>query len=245
MTQVRGKITRADGTAIAGGRVRFTLTGANRGFVTADDETIVDPGDATNLDGAGAYLIDLPGNTAINPAGTRWQRELLGPDGRVLARDDLVVPASGGPYWEEDILASPPAAIPMAGPSNEIDVAERTTSPGALVLNGFNLLTIPDLVVTVPDLDQPVWILCQLWMESNTANVNIDSAIAAPGSNTIGQQIAAAPGFVGAAGKETSPIAWARRPAHSPGEWQAAVTGDAGTITLIAGAVHRIAVLAV
>lgn len=246
MPTVQGKLTKPDLSAkdITSVTLEVVDTFGNpvRAFRTATKETVVGPQPVTVTNGV--WTAVLPDNAGLNPAGTRYRRRIHLPGG-VTIDDLLIVPVGGGPYDEEDILAAPLAPIPTATPSNEVDVAERTTNQAGLVLNGFNLIPIDDMVVTVPDLAQPVWIFCQLWMESSVANVNIDAAIAAPGSSIIGQQIAAAPAFVGAIGKETAPIAWARLPAHSPGEWQAAVTGDAGTITLIGGAKHRIAVLAV
>ncbi len=246
MPTVQGKVTKPDLSAKDVTSITLEVVDGFgnpvRAFRTATGETVVGPQPVDVA--AGVWTAVLPDNAGLNPAGTRYRRRIHLPGG-VTVDDLLIVPVGGGPYDEEEILASPPAVVPVGTPSNEVDVAERTTSPGALVLNGLNLITIPDMVVTVPDLDQPVWVLCQLWMESNTANVNIAAAIAAPGTTTIGLQEAAAQGFVGPIGKETSPMAWARLPAHSPGEWQAAVTGDAQTVTMIDGAKHRIAVLAV
>lgn len=245
MPTVTGKVAKPDLSAKDVTSVTMELVDGNgnpvRAFRTSTDETIVGPQPLTLTNGS--YSVVLPGNVDLNPAGTRYRRRIYLPGGSTVD-DLLIVPATAGPYTEEDILASPLVPVPTATPSNEIAHAVRTTSPGGLVTNGLNMVAVPLLVITIPDLDRPVWVWAQNYMTSNTANVNVGTTIALVGS-TLGQQVGIAQSFVGATGKVGAPVAWARLPAHSPGDYQSFVTGDASTITLTAGAFHRIGALAV
>lgn len=186
--------------------------------------------------GASWSIDNVVGNTAIEPSGTVYRVERTWPG----LDDPLVhyisVPSSGGPYQVEELLADPPDDLPTLTPSNELDVAERTSNLTVGTFNGFNIIAVPDLIVTVPDVPRPCWVELQLWMEhAGSANANLTTLIAAPGSSIIGQQIAAGTGFVGAQGKETSPFARARIAPNTPGDWQAFVyTDTAGSVTLIA-----------
>src|SRR5690554_3297785 len=105
MTQVTETITRPDGTPAAGLKVRFVLAGATRAFASADDETVL-PVVEVVTDQDGQYTVDLPPNSELNPAGTRWRRSFGGRD-IGIASDEIIVPVSGGPYPVEDILAAP------------------------------------------------------------------------------------------------------------------------------------------
>ena len=154
MTQVRGKFFRPDGVTAVRRTVVLTLIDALgnplRGFQSAADITVVSPL-RVDLDSTGAYLADLVPNSAINPAGTRWRRELHGASIIQPVRDDLIVPASGGPFWEEDILAETLAPLPDPDPSNILDEAEITTATSALTVGPFTLTPVPLLVATVPN----------------------------------------------------------------------------------------------
>lgn len=256
MPDVTGRIVLPSGTA--GGpatklRTRFRLVDAAGNKVrqawdtSASNRVIVDYEDR-ELDAEGDYTVTLAPNTQIEPSGTRWQRTVLigANEGPTLS---MVVPVGGGPYNEHTIRDEAADALPVPEPSNEVDVAERTSGLTVGSFNGFNIIAVTGMVVTVPDLNRPCYIDCQLWMEhAATANANLATMIGATGLTTIGTQIAAGIGFVGAQGKETSPFARARIPAHSPGDYQAYVYSDtSGNVTLIASSANplRISVLAV
>lgn len=260
MPDVTGRIVLPSGTA--GGpatklRSRFRLVDAAGNHVrqawdtSAGNRVIVDYEDR-ELDTEGDYTVTLAPNTQIEPSGTRWQRTVLigKNEGPQLS---MVVPVGGGPYNEHTIRDEPADPLPVPEPSNELDVAERTSGLTVGTFNGFNIHGVTGMVVTVPDLDRPCYIDCQLWMEhAATANANLATMIAVAGlvdpNNIIGTQVGAGTGFVGAQGKETSPFARARIPAHSPGDYQAYVYSDtSGNVTLIANSASplRISVLAV
>lgn len=256
MPDVTGRIVLPSGTA--GGpatklRSRFRLVDAANNPVrqawdtSAGNRVIVDYEDR-GLDTEGDYLVTLAPNTQIEPPGTRWQRTVLigANEGPQLS---MVVPVGGGPYNEHTIRDEAVDALPVPEPSNEVDAAERTSNLTVGSFNGFNIIAVTGMVVTVPDINRPCYIDCQLWMEhAATANANLATMIGVTGLTTIGTQIAAGIGFVGAQGKETSPFARARIPAHSPGDYQAYVYSDtSGNVTTIASTANplRITVLAV
>lgn len=130
--------------------------------------------------------------------------------------------------------------------SAEVDSAEVTTNATLSGFNGFNLKAVTGLLVTVPDLDDIVVIEAQLWMEhASQANTNLMTCIGATGLTTIGTQIAAGIGFVGASGKECSPFAKARLAPHSAGDFQVYGYSDtAGDVNVIANAANALRVTA-
>src|SRR5690606_26743526 len=111
MTQVTGTLTLPDGTPAAGASVVFELIGAHRAFAPDDDETVLKQQPTITTDENGQYVIDLPGNTILDPPGTRWRRTVSMGRHRSFY-DDLIVPANGGPYDEYDLLASPLVPVP-------------------------------------------------------------------------------------------------------------------------------------
>lgn len=256
MPDVTGRIVRPSGTgrnANTKNRVRFRLVDTAGNHVTQAWDTgtgnrVIAGYEDFDLDAEGDYQVTLAPNTQIEPSGTRWRRIVLdgGTEGPGLS---MVVPVGGGPYNEHTIRDEAVDALPTPEPSNEEDAAERTSNLTVGSFNGFNIIAVTGMVVTVPDLDRPCYVDCQLWMEhAATANANLATMIAVTGKDTIGQQVAAGIGFVGAQGKETSPFARARIPAHSPGDYQAYVYSDtSGNVTLIASTANplKISVLAV
>lgn len=234
-TRVRFRLVDADGSRVA------QAWDTNAGRLIVGDEDL-------GLDAEGDYSIDLPANTHIEPTGTRWSRVVLlrGTEGPARS---LVVPVGGGPYDEHAILDEAVDALPVPEPSNELDVAERTSGLTLGSFNGFNIIAVTGMVVSVPDINRPCYIDTQLWMEhAATANANLATMIGVTGLSTIGTQTATGIGFVGAQGKETSPFARARIPAHSPGDYQAYGYSDtSGNVTLIATEANpaRITVLGV
>jgi hypothetical protein len=240
---VTGRIVKPSGTA--GGpanktRVRFRLVDSTsvpvyQAWDTGTGNRVITGDEDFGLDAEGDYSVNLAPNTDLVPAGTRWRRVVLygSVEGPALS---MVVPVGGGPYNEHTIRDEAAAPLPVPEPSNELDSAERTSNLTVGSFNGFNIIAVTGMVVTVPDIARPCYIDCQLWMEhAATANANLATMIGVTGLTTIGTQIAAGIGFVGAAGKETSPSARARIPAHTPGDYQAYVYSDtAGNVNTIA-----------
>jgi len=144
-----------------------------------------------------------------------------------------------GKMWSlYELLTVAPQTPPSYPLSNEIDTAEITANVSGIgAFNGINILPVTGLVVDTLNVSYPQYIDLMLWMEhAATANANLITCIAAVGSTVIGQQIAAAAGFVGAAGKETSPFASARIPPNTAaGSYQAFVyTDTVGNVNVIA-----------
>lgn len=138
---------------------------------------------------------------------------------------------------------------PEPEPSNELDVAEAESEISGLETGGLlQLIAVPGLVVTVPDVGRPVWIMAQAVLDFDNAPASVACAIAAPGSGNLGQQIAFAGGFASVSSDLVSQMAWARLPPSSPGDWQmfvwASVAGDID-IRVASVSPARIAVLAV
>jgi len=246
MPVVNGKITRPDLTKQAAS-VEFELVdqfgNPVRAWKSATDETIISRQPVALDPSTGAYTITIPGNVDLNPANTRWRRRIF--MGQDIYTDFLVVPTGGGPYQEEDI-AQDIVPLPVPTPSNELDVAEITGAVNGLAVNGFNLVAVPGLVVTVPDSSRPVYLFCKLWMQHSVANVVVASIIAAVGSTTIGQQVDGALGHVGTIGFEAAPLAWARLNPHTPGDYQAFVwSNTTGSMDVLPSSGSKISVLGV
>lgn len=139
---------------------------------------------------------------------------------------------------------------PEPEPSNELDVAEATDSDITGLSTGgvLQLIAVPGLVVTVPDVGRPVWVLAQAVLDFDNAPASIGCAIAVPGSTGLGDQIAFAGGVVNVSTDLVSQMAWGRLPPSSPGDYQMFVWASVGgTIDIRIGSVSpaRIAVLAV
>jgi hypothetical protein len=161
MPTVQGRLVKPSGAAADVGRTRarFRLVDINgrpvlQAWDTSADRVIVDYEDL-DIDAEGDYSIDLPPNTQIEPSGTRWSRTVVlrGIEGPTRS---LIVPVGGGPYDEHEILEEEAGALPEAPASAVIDSAEINTATGNLAVNAFALTPVPNLVVTVPDIDEPV-----------------------------------------------------------------------------------------
>jgi hypothetical protein len=191
----------------------------------------------TTVDGPTWTIPDVVGNVAIEPAGTVYRVERTWSGLKTPLVDYISMPTTGGPYRVDELLTDPPDDLPEVVPSNELDRAQISSNVTGLACNGFNLVPVPGLVATVPDVAYPTELRAKLWMETTSgANLHLGTLIAPVGSNTIGQQIDGSMGFVGAVGTETSPYAWAILDPHSPGVYQAmAYAGGAATVTVIAG----------
>lgn len=161
MPTVQGRLVKPSGASAGVGttRVRFRLVDINgqrvlQAWDTTADRVIVDYEDI-NIDAEGDYSIELPPNTQIEPSGTRWSRTVVLRQIEGPSRS-LIVPVGGGPYDEHEILEDEVTPLPEAPSSAVIDSAEITTSSGNLAVNAFALTPVPSLVVTVPDIDEPV-----------------------------------------------------------------------------------------
>jgi len=233
MTQVTGTITYPDGSPAQGASVQFVLVGAARAFVSADDETVVGTQPTKTADTLGEYTIDLPANTAMAPGGTRWRRHVSA-RGIVPFYDDLIVPVSGGPYAEEDILAEPLPALPTLGAVTEVDYSEIVTANSAVAVNTLAIASVPNIVVTVPDLAEVCYLLGAVGVKHSVANANVALAIGPTGLTSGQIALAKGAGWAqcGAIGAVSTIPLRARIPAHSPGDYQLYINGTAGNATV-------------
>ncbi len=110
-----------------------------------------------------------------------------------------------------------------------------TTATSALSVNLLGTATaVPGLVVTVPDLEQPVYLTGDVPAYHQTvASAKLAALFCPVGATTIAQSVGTWGEFVaGAAGSggQVTLHAFARLPAGSPGDYQLFVAGTAGNM---------------
>lgn len=132
---------------------------------------------------------DLTPNSDIEPAGTCYMRVVR--IGSVVDSRLFTVPTGAGPEPDDswpirDLFLDPLDPVPDAEPSNEVDVVEITTASDPVTgSNGFSLVPIPDAVIEVPDVDQPVWIEVDTALRVANANLPAVAVVAlAPASES-------------------------------------------------------------
>lgn len=146
------------------------------------------------------------------------------------------------PTWEgSDVTPNIPHAgdDTIHGGGQEVDYAKVTTSITGWTVSTFFLHPIAGCVVTVPDLDHPVYLEAGIPIHHSAANCQVSTHIAAASASDIvfGTEIGASFAFIGTAGKNTSPRAHARLEPHTPGDYQLFIQSDtAGTLTPTVGA---------
>jgi len=111
---VTNTAARADGSTPTTVSVRFTLAGTDGAAITGylADKSLVVP--VVVITSGAAWSVDLPPNSTITPAGTRWRIEET-VDGHRAAAVYANVPTTGGPYQLTAILSPAPAAVLPAG----------------------------------------------------------------------------------------------------------------------------------
>lgn len=199
------------------------------------------------IDPNGFWQEDLVPNSLLSPPGTAYRITRETSDGSISV-SCISVPASGGPFFVSELLIPPPIALPVAPPSTELAVAEDLVGVVGLgPFNGFNMVGLANLVIPIPLLDRPIYVWAKVWAEHSAANAVLATFIAPVGTTIIGGQLGSSLGFVGAAGKETQSIAWARIPANGgPLNLQAFLYSDiAGTATAFASATDPMRIAAV
>jgi hypothetical protein len=237
MGEVTGTLRRPDDSAFVGA-VRFGLVDATgkalpRAFDHSLDVTYIGPVDA-DVSSAGVYVVDLPANTALDPAGTRWARTILR-DGVAGVTDPLIVPVGAGPFAEDDILADPPAALPMVQQTQERDLVEIETDNDPVAITALTISPLDaNTTVTVPDVDAPCWVVSAIGVAHSVANANVALALGPPGAGPgdLATMLGAAWGQLGAAGAVSTIPLYVRFPAHSPGDHQLYSIGTSGNVTL-------------
>lgn len=235
MTQVTETIIRPDGTPAAGLKVRFTLAGATRAFASDDDETVLSVVEVVT-DQDGAYVVDLPPNSGLNPAGTRWRRSF---GGRIIgtASDEIIVPVSGGPYPVEDILAAPLEPVPSTAASNLIVSATSGPQQTLAVAGPLNVYPVANTLITVPPL--PFTVELRAWCSTRHDDedfANNALFIGPPGQTAVGGHIGR-PAYmncgVAGAGGTTSATTIARLDPNTGGDYMVYITSfQAGDVTI-------------
>lgn len=163
MPTVTGTFVEPDGTPIPDVKVQFRLVDAEgtplpRAWLASTDETIILE---TNLvtGPSGTYSVDLPGNANITPSDTRWLRSAM-VNKVAPVKDLLLVPTSGGPYPEDELIVD---AIPVVDPlgtargvlarwrlSGAANSSVQTTSTTMAALAGLGgTITVTDRPVSV------------------------------------------------------------------------------------------------
>lgn len=189
MTQVTETITRPDGTPAAGLKVRFVLSGATRAFASDDDETVLSVVEVVT-DQDGQYVVDLPPNSELNPAGTRWRRSFGGSDIGV-ASDEIIVPVSGGPYPVEDILAAPLVPVPSTAASNLIIASQSGAEQTINVESVFNVYPVDGTTISLDTpLDFMVELRGRLTVRHNDEDfASVVASIEPPGQTLVGGHV--------------------------------------------------------
>lgn len=224
--------------------VRITLVGAGgrpiTGRVVATNKKIVGTSRLTydngGINSEGIWSANLVPNSNIIPANTTYliEREV----GCDVPQIFVSVPASGGPFEastieddplnsiEPSVLAQHAADLSLHGGGIELDYAELTTTVtvtgGAVALGN-----IPALQITVPDLARPVYLYGRLYLATVSGAGAQDVTIGIANSAFVaGSQINALAAldlaFFEGVDDDTIPTvlaAFARLPAHSPGDY--------------------------
>src|SRR5690606_959547 len=238
MTQVTGTLTLPDGTPAAGASVVFELVGADRAFVPDDDETVLKQQPTITTDENGQYTIDLPGNATLDPPATLWRRTVSMGRHRSFS-DDLIVPVSGGPYDEHDLLAAPLVPVPSAAATNLTTASRCGAGQTINVASVFNVYAVAGTTITI---DRPRDFMVELRGRITVRHDDEDFAsvvvaIAPPGETLVGghvgQQTYAVTGEKGIPGTVTSTVQ-ARLDPGITGSWQLYITATkAGNVTVI------------
>lgn len=240
MTQVTETIIRPDGTPAAGLKVRFTLAGATRAFASDDDETVLSVVEVVT-DQDGAYVVDLPPNSGLNPAGTRWRRSFGGRD-IGTASDEIIVPVSGGPYPVEDILAAPLVPVPSTAESNLIIASTSGAQQTLTVESVFNVYPVDGTTIAIDTpLDFMVELRGRLTVRHDDEDfASVVASIAPPGQTLVGGQVGPETymltGEKGIGGTVSSTVQ-ARLDPGTTGSWQLYVTSvKTGDVTVLSRA---------
>jgi hypothetical protein len=222
------------GQVLAKPRVSIVLN-TSPAFETATDIEVLG-GHAVDVDAVtGIWTADLVANTAISPANTKYRVTETATDGTQSVHD-IVVPSGGGPYNLADIRSDPLVALPTTEPSNEKDSFAPASNSANLAVSGFTFVPVPDFIVDVPDLAQPLLLMGWVNMFHTTvANAILYAGIAAVGVTALASTKGLGNARAGAANTGITVPFVGRLPAHSAGSYQVGVNGDAGNVVVVGG----------
>lgn len=133
-------VTETFSVPLINARVVLTLAGTNgdpvEGFVSGQTVAgLITPPIAAN-----GWQADLTPNSTITPSGTVWRRTVYA-DNLTPIVDYATVPAAGGPYTFDSILAAPPAVITPPGAASAADLALKVAKAGDTMTGP---LAVPD-----------------------------------------------------------------------------------------------------
>lgn len=183
----------------------------------------------------GRWETELVGNADIEPAGTQYRIQRS--SASMSSVSCIIVPSSGGPYSTRELLVDPLDPLPTAEPSNELDVAELfVNSPVVTGDTGLHLVPVEDMIVTVPDVNQPVYIEVdsQLRIANDQLPAIASAAVAPAGTEQI--QIDEADMFgprpmpiLGDLPVDAAVALRHRLEPNSPGDWQLYISAHDNT----------------
>lgn len=135
----------------------------------------------------------------------------------------------------------------LHGGGTELAFASRTTSSSALAVTVFTMAAVPSLVVTVPALLRPVYLMGQVHLTHSVASATSAALIAPVGSSSLND--ARGPSYVthrATADFVTSTPFYRIDPGSAETQWQVFVTAaTSGNVTCIASSTARSSIRAV
>jgi len=199
------------------------------------------------INSAGVWSMDLWPNSDIAPEGTTWMVERFVPGCVSYEPSFLTVPVTGGPYDPFDLeddplgtvtptaLAAHASRLDLHGGGLEIAFAFSSTAVTITGTGGglFNA-AVPGLLVTVPDLARPVYLIGHVPGLQAASNAPAEASFGIyPASNT---GLFAALDGVPVPDMDTTTTRtvepFARLAAHSAGDYVIAGMGSGGNLTV-------------
>lgn len=250
MTVINEDLDLPDGGAPHPVQVRIRLAGAQGrpvlGRVISTGKTIVGQRLLTREDGidsSGYWSVDLPANSDISPGGTTWyiQRQV----GCDLFDSYVSVPVTGGPYEASTLEDDPVGEIAPSSLSNhaadtalhgggvEVDFKFLTTDTVVTGTGGgFFTSHIAGTMVTIPDLDRPVYLFAHgPVLQQSGGPAEQSWGIYPQGSTGVFFALdSVLPADIDTTNARTFDL-MARLPAHSAGNYVIGATGTSGNLT--------------
>ena len=153
-------------------------------------------------------LASVVGNTDIDiPTGTTYQVTRSWPnqvDGPLV--DYVTMPATGGPYRVDQILALTPATIPSSAASSEVGFFSLASNSSALTVNAITLVAVPTFIIDIPDLSRPVLFHGNLTLQSSVSTGLCSAGVGPVGISSIGAALGIGFQMAGPSGAAGGPL---------------------------------------